>query len=167
MRGTALKLTALIFGLLFAYLILLIMQGALLKMMIHSSSIRQVVFYTRWVLIIFLVFFTIGFIFRYAPAIPERWRFASPGTILTTLLSLLASLGFSAYVNNFGRYNALYGSIGTIMMVMALIYINSLALLIGFELNVSIHSLKVAAGIREEKAVKDALEKNGTIRIKN
>ena len=164
MRGTALKLTALIFGLLFAYLSLLIMQGALLKMMIHSSSIRQIVFYTRWVLIIFLVFFTIGFIFRYAPAIPERWRFASPGTILTTALSLLASLGFSAYVNNFGRYNALYGSIGTIMMVMALIYINSLALLIGFELNVSIHSLKVAAALREEKAKQDRLQKNAGLK---
>lgn len=69
-------------------------------------------------------------------------------TILATCLSLISSLGFSIFVNNFGKYNALYGSIGTIMMVMALIYINSLALLIGFELNVSIHSLKVIAAER-------------------
>ena len=149
MRGTALKLTVLIFGLVFAYLILLIMQGALLKLIIASSAIRTVIFYTRWILIILLVFFAIGFIFRYAPAVEKRWKFASPGTILTTSLSLLASLGFSAYVNNFGRYNALYGSIGTIMVVMALIFINSLALLIGFELNVSIHSLKAIAAERE------------------
>jgi membrane protein len=52
-------------------------------------------------------------------------------------------------VNSFGRYNVLYGSIGTIMVVMALIYINSLAILIGFELNVSIKSLKAIANKRE------------------
>ena len=151
MRGTALKLTVMIFGLIFLYFVLLIMQGALLKMMVHSGSVRTVIFYTRWVLIILLVFFAIGFIFRYAPAVQKRWKFASPGTILTTILSLLASLGFSAYVNNFGRYNALYGSIGTIMMVMALIFLNSLALLVGFELNLSIHSLKTHAAEREQK----------------
>ncbi|HMJ45730.1 MAG TPA: YhjD/YihY/BrkB family envelope integrity protein, partial [Ferruginibacter sp.] len=78
------------------------------------------------------------------------------GVVLATTLSILASLGFAYFVNNFGRYNALYGSIGTIMMVMALIFINSLALLIGFELNVSINSLKVIAAqrIETEKAEK-------------
>ncbi len=151
MRGTAVKLTVIIFGLVFVYLILLIMQGAVLKLIVSSSALRTIIFYTRWILIILLVFFAIGFIFRYAPALEKRWKFASPGTILTTLLSLLASLGFATYVNNFGRYNALYGSIGTIMMIMALIFLNSLALLIGFELNVSIHSLKLHADERKEK----------------
>ena len=61
----------------------------------------------------------------------------------------MATLGFSYFVNNFGRYNALYGSIGTIMVLMALIYINSLVLLIGFELNVSIKSLKSIAEQRQ------------------
>ncbi len=151
MRATALKLTVIVFGLVFAYLLLLIMQGPLLKMLVQSDVLVTVIFYTRWILIILLVFFAIGFIFRYAPAVQKRWKFASPGTLLTTTLSLLASLGFAVYVNNFGRYNALYGSIGTIMMVMALIFINSLALLIGFELNVSIHSLKAAADERDRK----------------
>lgn len=150
MRGVALRLTVLLFGLLFTYLVLLIMQGAFLKMIVQKEWLRELIFYTRWVPIILLVFFSVGFIFRYAPAVKIRWRFASPGTVLTTALSLLASLGFSFFVNNFGRYNALYGSIGTIMMVMALIYINSLALLIGFELNVSINSLKAIA---DEKKV--------------
>ncbi len=150
MRGIALRLTIVIFGLLFAYLILLIMQGALLKLLVTSSTIRIVINYTRWIFIILLVYLIIGFIFKYAPAIRKKWKFTSPGTILATSLSLFASLGFSIFVNNFGKYNALYGSIGTIMMIMALIYINSLALLIGFELNVSIHSLKAMAAEREE-----------------
>jgi membrane protein len=149
-RWVAIRLTILIFGLLLGYLLLLIMQGALLKLLVHNNSIREIIIYTRWIFIILLVFFAIAFIFRHIPSVQKRWKFNSPGVMLTTILSLLASLGFSAFVNNFGKYNALYGSIGTIMMVMALIFINSLALIIGFELNVSINSLKIHAQEREK-----------------
>jgi membrane protein len=55
---------------------------------------------------------------------------------------LLTTLGFSYWVNNFGSYSKIYGSIGTVLVVMTLIYINALILLIGFELNVSIEVLK-------------------------
>ncbi len=150
-RVVALRLTILIFGLLFAYLLLLIMEGSLLKIVVKNNFLRDIIGYTRWGFIVILVYLIIGFIFKYAPAIRKKWNFSSPGTILATLLSLAASVGFAIYVNNFGKYNALYGSIGTIMMIMALIYINSLALLIGFELNVSIHSLKVLTIEREIK----------------
>jgi membrane protein len=149
-RGIALRLTILIFGLLLAYILLLIMEGALLKMAVKNSTLRDFIGYTRWMFIIILVYLIIGFIFKYAPSIRKKWSFTSPGTILATVLSLAASITFAIFVNNFGKYNALYGSIGTIMMIMALIYINSLALLIGFELNVSIHSLKVIASEREK-----------------
>ena len=141
-RGVALRLTIVIFGLLFGYFILLIMQGALLNLVVQSNTLKIIITYSRWILIVMLVYLTIGFIFRYAPAVQKRWNFSSAGTILATLLSLLATLAFSLFVTNFAKYNALYGSIGTVMMLMALIYINSLALLIGFEFNVSIHTLK-------------------------
>jgi membrane protein len=55
---------------------------------------------------------------------------------------LVTTLGFSYWVNNFGSYSKIYGSIGTVLVVMTLIYINALILLIGFELNVSIEILK-------------------------
>ena len=51
-------------------------------------------------------------------------------------------MGFSFYVNRFGSYNKVYGSIGTVMILMLLVYFNSLVLLIGYELNVSIHHVK-------------------------
>jgi membrane protein len=165
MRGVALRLTVVLFSLLLGYLLLLIMQGALLKLIVQSDTLRTVIFYTRWILIVLLVYCAIGFIYRYAPALKERWHFSSPGTILATFLSLLASLGFSVFVNNFGRYNALYGSIGTIMMVMALVYINSLVLLVGFELNVSIHSLKVMAKHREAEEKKALTTKNSSTEV--
>lgn len=149
-RWVAIRLTVLIFGLVLATLVLLITQGVVLKWIgVKSSFWREFIYYVRWVVIAGLVFYSIAFIYKYAPAVHKKWKLVSPGTILATLLSILATLGFSAFVNNFGKYNALYGSIGTLIMLMALIYINSLVLLIGFELNVSIKTLRSIALNRE------------------
>jgi membrane protein len=128
----------------------------LLKLLVTDKSWRDLIANTRWIFIILLIFFAIGFIFKYAPSVEKRWKLSSPGTITTTFLSIVSSVGFSLFVNSFGRYNVLYGSIGTIMMVMALIYINSLAILIGFELNVSINSLKIIASQRQEEERRNA-----------
>jgi len=158
-RIVALRLTALIFLLVLAYLILLITQSAVLKWMgIKNATLREIVFYIRWVFIVSLIFYAIAFIYKYAPAVQKRWKMVSPGTILATSLSILATLGFSFFVSNFGNYNALYGSIGTIIMLMALVYINSLVLLIGFELNVSIKSLKAIAENRKAEEEAKAAE---------
>ena len=149
-RWMALKLTSLIFLLVLGCLLLLITQGAVLKWMgIRNATLRDIIFYVRWIFIIALVYYSIAFIYKYAPAVEKRWKLISPGTIFGALFSILATYGFSFFVNNFGKYNALYGSIGTIIVFMALIYINSLVLLIGFELNVSIKSLRSIAEKRE------------------
>lgn len=156
-RLMALRVTIMLFGLLLGYLLLLAMQGALLRLVITNDTLREIISYARWVLMLALVFMAIGLIFKYLPSVEKRWKVRSPGALLATGLSIIASVGFSIFVNSFGRYNALYGSIGTMMMIMALIFINSLALLIGFELNVSIRSLKAHAMSRkkaEEAAAK-------------
>jgi len=136
----------------------MITQGAVLKVIgIKSVTILNTIYYVRWIFIVAMIFYSMAFIYKYAPAVHKRWKLVSPGTILATSLSILLSVGFSYFVNNFGRYNALYGSIGTIIVLMALIYINSLVLLIGFELNVSIKTLKSIAEQREitEKKIAD------------
>jgi membrane protein len=69
---------------------------------------------------------------------------------------LLMTLLFSWWVGRFGNYNQLYGSIGTVLILLILIFINSLVLLIGFELNVSITSLKKIADERKENEVNGA-----------
>ena len=153
-RWMAIKLTALLFLLLLGFLILLITQGAVLKLIgIKSSTLREIIYYVRWIFVVALIYYSIAFIYKYAPAVEKKWKLVSPGTILATFLSIMATLGFSYFVNNFGKYNALYGSIGTIIVFMAVIYINALVLIIGFELNVSINSLKIIAERRkaEEK----------------
>ena len=147
-RWAAIKLTFIILGLLVACLVLLAMQGVVLKWLGMGPKWAALISSFRWIFIIGLVFYAIAFIYKYAPATKRRWRLISPGSILATFLSLLATLGFSFFVSNFGKYNALYGSIGTIIVAMILIYINALVLLIGYELNVSIHSLKALADER-------------------
>lgn len=56
--------------------------------------------------------------------------------------TVLSSYGFNFYIENFSRYNVLYGSIGTLMLIMLWLYLNSLVLLIGFELNASIYTAR-------------------------
>jgi membrane protein len=100
----------------------------------------------KWIVVIAMLFFIISFIYYLAPARRRHFRFISPGSILATILFLLTTLGFDLYVNNFTRYNALYGSIGTIIILLLWIYFNAMILLIGFELNASISTIKRQRG---------------------
>ena len=105
---------------------------------IERNLVIYVLVFLKWIVIILLLFLAISFLYYLAPAKRTDFKFRSPGSTLATLLFILTSLGFSAYVNNFGQYNKLYGSIGTLMVILIWLYLNSIALLIGFELNVSI-----------------------------
>jgi membrane protein len=105
---------------------------------VEKSLVFYLIMTLKWIVIISLLFLAISFLYWLAPAKKSDFRFISPGSILATGLFILTSLGFSAYVNNFGQYNKLYGSIGTLMVILLWLYLNSIALLIGFELNVSI-----------------------------
>jgi membrane protein len=115
----------------------------------------------RWIVIVLLLFLAISFLYYLAPAKRTGFKFISPGSTLATLLFILTSLGFSAYVNNFGQYNKLYGSIGTLMVILIWLYLNSIAILIGFELNVSI----LAA--RDEDAEKKAASTETALLLTN
>ncbi len=93
---------------------------------------------SRWAIIIVVYFVTTSLLYRYGPANSKKWKFFSAGSLLATVLAVLTSFGFTFYINNFGTYNKLYGSIGTLLVVMIWLYLNSLILLIGFELNASL-----------------------------
>ena len=150
-RVTALQLTSVLFVLMFASLLVLIMQSSVLKLFgLKSVLVRQIIGYARWVVIVLLFFGSVSFIYRYAPFVHKRWKLINPGCILATTLMLLFTIFFSYWVNNFSNYNKLYGSISTILILMLLIYFNSLVLLIGFELNVSITSIKHEADERSK-----------------
>jgi len=92
----------------------------------------------KYIVITAMFFFTISFIYYLGPARESKFRFISAGSSLATFLALVASVGFNFYISNFSSYNALYGSIGTLLIILMWIYFNSIILLIGFELNASI-----------------------------
>ncbi|WEK21080.1 MAG: YihY/virulence factor BrkB family protein [Candidatus Pedobacter colombiensis] len=105
---------------------------------IKGNFIAYVIQLTRWSLLGVLYFVTISILYRYGPAHAKKWRFFSAGSWLSTILAFLTILGFSFYINNFSSYNKVYGSISVLIVLMIWLYLNSLILLIGFELNASV-----------------------------
>jgi membrane protein len=104
----------------------------------NSGTIVFLLQLLRWLIILGLLLMAISIVYYLAPAKRKHYRFFSTGSMLATTLIILTTLGFNFYVDNFSSYNALYGSLGTLMIVLVWIYINSISLLVGFELNASI-----------------------------
>ncbi|MDX1349204.1 MAG: YihY/virulence factor BrkB family protein [Putridiphycobacter sp.] len=86
-----------------------------------------------------IIYFGIAVLYYVGPANHSNFKFFSAGATLATILIILIFLLYSYYIQNFANYNALYGSVGTVIIILMWIYLNAYALLIGFELNASIH----------------------------
>ncbi len=147
-RLTDIKLTAVLFFLLVISVVLIVLGNQLLNFLTDFLSIESNWKYTllsifRWVIIVLVFFFGISSIYYYAPATRKKFRFFSLGSMLATMLSVGSSLIFSYIVNNYNLYNEIYGSIGALIAIMLWIYLNCLALLIGFELNTSVKYQKM------------------------
>ncbi len=97
----------------------------------------------KWLTVFLLYYFAISFLYYFGPAKRKTWQFFSAGSSLATILVILTSVAFSYYVSNLNQYNKIYGSIGTILIVLLWININSYLLLIGFELNASIKKARL------------------------
>ncbi|MBL0308406.1 MAG: YihY/virulence factor BrkB family protein [Bacteroidetes bacterium] len=143
-RLVAFKITLLL-TLLFISSISLIVLGRtlfnfLFSMMPLDGSINEVLFgILRYALILIMFFVGISLIYYYGPATKTKYKFISTGATVATILSIFVSVGFSYYVANFSKLNVIFGSIGTIMLLMIWLNINSFILLVGYEINVSIH----------------------------
>jgi membrane protein len=136
------------FVLLLAIVLLIIGQFVLEYFLSHMREFNLVNFddYTVYLilplrfLVIFIVFFmAISTIYYFGPAIHYNWRFFTIGSLAATLLCLAVSYGFSYYITNFGTYNKVYGSIGVLIALMVWIQLITYVLLIGYEINASIH----------------------------
>ena len=130
-------------GLLLAASVLLIIMGDFIinkfSDLFHLTNAAEAgANFFRWIVIILLFYFGIAFIYRYGAALHVKFRWITPGATLATLLSIISSLAFSFYVEAFDTYNKIYGSIGTIIVLMLWIQINCFILQVGFELNASI-----------------------------
>jgi membrane protein len=135
-------------ALLLAIMLLVVGQLALEYVMAHVpefawldlSSFTVVLLFVCRFLALFIAFFlAISFVYYFGPAIHYNWKFFSIGSLLATLSSLLVAYGFSYYITNFGTYNKIYGSIGALIALMVLIQLITIVLLVGYEVNTSIH----------------------------
>jgi len=108
------------------------------KKLINKAVMLVFVTVVQFITLSTLVFFIMSALYYFGHSAKERWKFFSPGAIVSTVLSLLATYAFSHYVDGFDSYNKLYGSIGAIIVLMLIIYFNTLCILVGFELNKSI-----------------------------
>ena len=121
------------------------------QQLLTDNSIREVIqekisidiiIVLRFIVLYVIFQIAISCIYYLAPAVHERWHFMSVGSVFSTFAIIVAFFGFSYYVNNFGTYNRLYGSIGVLLVLMLLLFIISLILLVGFEMNAAFDKAK-------------------------
>ena len=158
-RITSFLLLFVIFVLLSSSIIIILLGKIVLNELVNLNIIEMnFTFYllsiAKWIVFISLIFFSISVLYYQIPADKKEWRFLTPGSMVATFLFVISSLGFSFYVNNFGQYNKLFGSIGTLIVILLWMYFNSISLVIGFELNASIVTANkkkglLAQGIKE------------------
>ncbi|MBC6998669.1 YihY/virulence factor BrkB family protein [Cytophaga sp. FL35] len=103
---------------------------------IVGAQIGKVVFF------VLLSYFTTAILYYFGTLEGKHAKFFSIGALMTTLLFMLTSYLFGVYVEKFARYNELYGALGGLLILMVYIWLNSNILLLGFELNASLNSLR-------------------------
>jgi len=94
----------------------------------------------RLAIAILTVMIAIATLYYFGSARPRKFRLFTPGTITSTTLIALTTMGFNYYITNFSRYNILYGSLGTILILTFYLYLNAVFILIGFEIKTSIRA---------------------------
>ena len=109
---------------------------------IISNSAADLILFGKWLTIFLTLFFGISILFHLGPSIKSKWKLFTSGSILATVGIIITSVGFNYYINHFSQYNKVYGSIGTLMIILIWMYFNSIILLTGFELNASISNAK-------------------------
>lgn len=96
----------------------------------------------RYAFVILMILITVSLLFRFGTKQINKPSFITIGSVFTTILVIISSYFFGIWVIRFSKYNELYGSIGTLLIMMFYIWINCMILLLGFELNSIISKLR-------------------------
>ncbi|MDA7810261.1 YihY/virulence factor BrkB family protein, partial [Flavobacteriaceae bacterium] len=106
------------------------------------SVISYLFLFLKYVFLILVALIVFSSLYFFGTVQGRNLRFISPGSFMTTFLLVISTYFFGIYIDNFANYNQLYGSIGALIIMMLYIWINSISLLLGFELNIVIYKLK-------------------------
>jgi membrane protein len=152
-RTTALLLT-LFLGLVIVATFTLIVAGGVLQEWLATrlgwGGILTTAFAVgRWIFVLVGISLALAVLYRLGPNTKQRFQFITPGSVAGTLLFVAATLGLKLYVDQFGNYNATYGSIGAVIVLMLWLYLTGLIVQLGAEINVLIE--EKSPGARERK----------------
>ena len=112
-----------------------------------SGSVHFLAQALLWTLAVAAASVAIALVYRFAPNHPRRrWRWITPGSSAASLLWLLASFGFGFYAARLGHYNATYGALGGVVVLLTWLYLSAYILLLGGELNAQIEKMRSATG---------------------
>jgi len=112
------------------------------EVLMHFSEYPYLADIGRNVFVVLMILLTVSILYKFGTKETKHLSFISYGSVFTTVLMSLTSVGFGFYVSKFAKYNELYGSIGTLLVIMIYIWINCMILLLGFELNAAIYTAK-------------------------
>jgi membrane protein len=115
----------------------------------------------RWLVILVLLIVALAPVYYCAPDVVHAWRWITPGSVFAILATLITSLGFSYYVTNLGSYDATYGSIGAVIVLLTWMYLTGFFILVGGEINAEIAPALPAGKISAEKAPGEKTEARG------
>jgi membrane protein len=104
----------------------------------------------RMAFFILMIYTSVSILYNFGVKDLKQRLFFTPGAILTTLLTILMFYLFGVYVEKFAQYNKLYGSIGTLLILMLFVWLNAIILLLGFELNASMNRLRLKHKIEKK-----------------
>lgn len=141
-RGVAIVLTMISVVVLISTVTFLLASSRFINQLFHQGYMSRGWFNLwlslKWVPVFGILYFLYAIIFYFAPSRSMRSGFFSTGALASTLFSILFTYLITIYINNFNNYNKIYGVLGTFPVILIWMFLNSLSLLIGFELNVSI-----------------------------
>jgi membrane protein len=133
---------ALTLGLLLVGLIAIALVAGLPAIVVSISStswFKWVVLIGEWPVLMIVVMSALAILYRFAPdRHPPKWKWLTPGAATATVLWIVGSIAFSVYVSNFANYNATYGSLGAVVVLLTWLYLTSLVVLLGAEINAEI-----------------------------
>ena len=112
----------------------------------------------RWPAIILLMMVAVALMYYVMPDVEQKFRFITPGSVLAVVVWIVASLGFAFYVKTFADYNAMYGSIGAIIVLLLYFYISAAVLLLGAEMNAVIEHMSAEGKNPGEKTFDESAD---------
>jgi membrane protein len=150
-RVTAIVLTLVVAVILVGSLIAVVAWPQLLKWMGLSEPAALLATAARWIAVVVGLLCSFALTYHFAPAVPQKWKWITPGSVIGTVCFLIETFLFRLYVQEFANYNKTYGSLGGVMVLMFWFWLTSVVLLVAGQINENIEEaswLKRSSGRR-------------------